>query len=178
MHFRNMPSTPTCAVATYVGGMACCTDGDVLLDAGGHGVMMGWETPLMRLHAERLCASGGDVLNVGFGMGIIDGFIGEIGSRSHTIVEAHPMVFAKMERDGWTDKRGVRCFLGRWQDVLPTLPDGSFDAKVHFHDRVGSKRKNILSLHQSVERDGNAQALEFFQSPVNYPGQFFCGRRA
>lgn len=37
--------------------------------------MMGWETPLMERHAAIICASGGDVLNVGFGMGIIDGFI-------------------------------------------------------------------------------------------------------
>ncbi len=36
---------------------------------------MGWETPLMERHAAIICASGGDVLNVGFGMGIIDGFI-------------------------------------------------------------------------------------------------------
>lgn len=37
--------------------------------------MMGWETPLMERHAEVICSGGGDVLNVGFGMGIIDGFI-------------------------------------------------------------------------------------------------------
>lgn len=37
--------------------------------------MMGWETPLMERHAAIICAAGGDVLNVGFGMGIIDGFI-------------------------------------------------------------------------------------------------------
>ena len=41
----------------------------------GEAVMMGWETPLMERHAAIICASGGDVLNVGFGMGIIDGFI-------------------------------------------------------------------------------------------------------
>lgn len=37
--------------------------------------MMGWETPLMERHAAIICEGGGDVLNVGFGMGIIDGFI-------------------------------------------------------------------------------------------------------
>ena len=36
----------------------------------------------MKRHAEIICASGGDVLNVGFGMGIIDGFIGQHKVRS------------------------------------------------------------------------------------------------
>lgn len=39
--------------------------------------MMDWETDLMRRHAEIICRKGGDVLNVGFGMGIVDGFIRE-----------------------------------------------------------------------------------------------------
>jgi protein arginine N-methyltransferase 2 len=37
--------------------------------------MMEWERPLMRAHAEVVCQTKGDVLNVGFGMGIVDGFI-------------------------------------------------------------------------------------------------------
>lgn len=37
--------------------------------------MMGWETPLMERHAAIICAAGSDVLNVGFGMGIVDTFI-------------------------------------------------------------------------------------------------------
>jgi hypothetical protein len=34
--------------------------------------MMGWEGPLMVKHAEVICAGGGDILNVGFGLGLID----------------------------------------------------------------------------------------------------------
>ncbi len=34
--------------------------------------MMGWEAPLMERHAAEICANGGDILNVGFGLGIID----------------------------------------------------------------------------------------------------------
>jgi type IV protein arginine methyltransferase len=47
-------------------------DGDKLLDANGEAVMMAWEKPLMLAHAHLLCQSGGDVLNVGFGLGLID----------------------------------------------------------------------------------------------------------
>ena len=38
-----------------------------LLDEDKRGVMMSWEDPLMKAHAEILGQSGGDVLNVGFG---------------------------------------------------------------------------------------------------------------
>ena len=41
--------------------------------------MMDWERPLMERHAALICgpgpAGGGDVLNVGFGLGIIDSAI-------------------------------------------------------------------------------------------------------
>jgi hypothetical protein len=72
-------------------------------------------------------ASGGrSVLNVGFGMGIIDGALQKRmqqhpGCR-HTIIEAHPAVYEKMLQDGWGSKEGVTILFGRWQDVLK-LPD-------------------------------------------------------
>lgn len=34
--------------------------------------MMGWEAPLMVRHAAIICARGGRVMNVGFGLGIVD----------------------------------------------------------------------------------------------------------
>ncbi len=35
--------------------------------------MMGWEKPLMVRHAEVICSSSGkDVMNVGFGLGLVD----------------------------------------------------------------------------------------------------------
>jgi hypothetical protein len=38
----------------------------------GEAVMMGWEGPLMVQHAAIICANGGDVLNIGFGLGLVD----------------------------------------------------------------------------------------------------------
>ena len=43
-----------------------------LLDDQGEAVMMQWEAPLMAAHANLICQNGGHVLNVGFGMGLID----------------------------------------------------------------------------------------------------------
>jgi len=46
------------------------------------GVMMDWEAPLMKRHAEIICEGRGDVLNIGFGMGIVDGCIAELQVRA------------------------------------------------------------------------------------------------
>ena len=50
----------------------------------------------MEAHAEAVCSAGGDVLNVGFGMGIVDTAIQRRRPRSHTIIEAHPDVHRRM----------------------------------------------------------------------------------
>lgn len=46
--------------------------GGNLLDEQGEAVMMPWEKPLMLAHANLICQRGGDVLNVGFGLGLVD----------------------------------------------------------------------------------------------------------
>jgi hypothetical protein len=61
---------------------------------------------------------GGDVLNIGFGMGIVDSFIQARSPRTHTIIEAHPGVHQRMLDAGWADRPGVRVVFGRWQDVI------------------------------------------------------------
>lgn len=46
--------------------------GSVLSDEGNKAVMMQWEGALMQAHARAICSQGGSVLNVGFGLGLID----------------------------------------------------------------------------------------------------------
>lgn len=113
-------------------------EGGDLLDAENRGVMMQWEEPLMEAHAAVLCdiyddddnenenENGVDVLNVGFGLGLIDTAFQEHGVRTHTIIEAHPDVHKKMIDDGWANKSGVHIVFGRWQDHIDNI--GDFDA--------------------------------------------------
>jgi protein arginine N-methyltransferase 2 len=97
-------------------------DRDRLLDDSTNGVMMEWETTLMRRSAEHLLpATGLRVLNVGHGMAIIDTIIQEKQPVSHHIIEAHPDVLKRMREQGWDNKPGVVIHEGRWQDIVPKL---------------------------------------------------------
>ncbi|KAI4723059.1 arginine N-methyltransferase 2 [Aureobasidium sp. EXF-10727] len=96
--------------------------GDRLLDADKNGVMMAWETDIMQKTVDKLCPEPGlRVLNVGHGMGIIDGIFQDKKVAVHHIIEAHPDVLARMRKDGWYEKPGVKIHEGRWQDVVPKL---------------------------------------------------------
>lgn len=97
--------------------------GDRLLDSDKNAVMMDWETEIMQKSVEKIVGSrsGLRTLNVGFGMGIIDGFFLSKSPEMHHIIEAHPQVHARMRSAGWYEKPNVTIHEGRWQDVLPKL---------------------------------------------------------
>lgn len=94
---------------------------DKVMDAESKAVMMAWEKPLMEAHAKAVCMGGGHILNIGFGMGLVDTAIQQYSPIKHTIVEAHPEVYGRMIQNGWSDKDNVKIIFGRWQDVLSQL---------------------------------------------------------
>lgn len=101
---------------------------DKLMDSESKAVMMAWEKPLMEAHAKAVCSGGGHVLNIGFGMGLVDAAIQQYAPVTHTIVEAHPEVYKRMIQTGWGDKENVKIVFGRWQDVISQLEtyDGTY----------------------------------------------------
>ncbi|KAG6532489.1 hypothetical protein ZIOFF_006335 [Zingiber officinale] len=80
-----------------------------------------WFKPLTTMLRFAVCNFKWRVLNVGFGMGLVDEAIQRYGPVEHTIVEAHPDVYDRMLRCGWGEKENVKIVFGRWQDVLPQL---------------------------------------------------------
>ncbi|GAA5908733.1 hypothetical protein JCM6882_008189 [Rhodosporidiobolus microsporus] len=129
----------------------------IALDQEGNGVMMGWETPIMRDTVEALleagegkAGAGGDgcwkgrrektyeelkkeeegeretlnVVNVGFGLGIVDTFLQSAHPTTHLIIEPHPSVLAFARENGWYDKPGVRFYEGTWKQWLKDLEEG------------------------------------------------------
>jgi len=91
------------------------------LKIGQWQVMQRWETPLMERLAEFVTHNRGDVLEVGFGLGISADAILRKGCRSYTVIEAHPMIAEKAREWGSNASVAVTVHEGFWQDIVPTL---------------------------------------------------------
>ena len=89
-------------------------------------VMMDWEVSIMEKSAEYICHNKGDVLEIGFGMGIAADYIQAQGVNSHTIIEIHPQILEKV--NAWASgKSNVTIIEGDWADLsLTDTYDGIF----------------------------------------------------
>jgi hypothetical protein len=120
---------------------------DKIVSEDGIEVMMSWESPIMEKCAEYICESKGDILEIGFGMGICSDYIQAQGVNSHTIVEIHPQIIEKLKV--WADdKSNVTIVEGDWSSVNLSTYDGIFldtfadDNLDTFKDFVSSKAKS------------------------------------
>lgn len=117
------------------------------------GVMMDWESGIMRKACESLFknASGDSaVLNIGFGMGIIDSMIQEKKPTKHYICEAHPDVLQQMRKDGWFEKENVVVLEGRWQDTLNVLLSQGVFFDGIYYDTFSEHYSDMLDLFDFV----------------------------
>ncbi|KAI0144259.1 putative arginine N-methyltransferase [Xylariaceae sp. FL1272] len=105
-----------------------------LVDDAQNGVMMAWETSIMRSSVEALLpglAIGKRILNIGFGMGIIDAMFHETHPSKHHIIEAHPEVlkhiaspdckFGSEWENSGPSEGAYKVHAGKWQDIMPKL---------------------------------------------------------
>ena len=87
-------------------------------------VMMDWEDSLMSASAAFVTEGGGDILEIGFGMGISAGYMHSHSINSHTIVENHPDIIPKAVK--WANnKSNVTIISQSWYNVKDSL--GTFD---------------------------------------------------
>jgi spermidine synthase len=97
------------------------------LTIAGQQVMQRWEAPLMKAMAEIATETHGDVLEVGFGMGISASLIQSMGVKSHTIIEYNEDVLKNGLEWRWSfPECDIRFVPGRWQDAEAQL--GTYDA--------------------------------------------------
>lgn len=94
-----------------------------ILDTSLNGIMMSWETPLMERTAALLAPRPGlRILNIGYGMGIIDTFFQKTSPSAHHIIEAHPSILAHMRNTVLgSSSPTIMIHEGKWQDVAPEL---------------------------------------------------------
>ena len=88
---------------------------DKIVELNGE-VMMSWESQIMGKSAEFICHNSGDVLEIGFGMGICADYIQAQGVNTHTIIEIHPQILERLNT--WaSDKSNVTIIEGDWNSV-------------------------------------------------------------
>ncbi len=88
-------------------------------------VMMDWEQPIMEKMAELAVSEGDNVLECGFGMGILSDAIQARNPASHTICENHPDIIPRLR--AWAEgKSNVILHEDRWYTLLGTK--GRYDA--------------------------------------------------
>ena len=115
------------------------------------------ETSLMQEIGEKLLENGGDVLEIGFGMGMTADIIYSASNvNSHTIIEVNPYIYEKGLE--WAkDKPSVNIILGNWFDVLPTLSQ-KFNSVFH-NARLDT---NLSKLLDTVKPLCNEDAIICF----------------
>ena len=180
-----------------------------LVDDEQNGVMMRWEWPLMKRHAQMMCgvedeplvleptgqmvprkellegcglsidASVEDetaemetfcVLNVGFGLGIVDSYIHQylaLKQRQnpdvqyvHYIIEAHPTVQKRMSELGWVDEKHLmgkrvnrpilRVLACRWQEAVEQLYEEGAQLDSMFFDTFGEDYHDMREWHDHL----------------------------
>ena len=115
-------------------------------------VMMTWEDSIMEASANYICEGGGDILEIGFGMGISANYIQANSISSHTIVENHPQMIEKAK--AWAkDKPNVNIVEGGWYDVKDSLStyDGIF-YDTWADDNTSDFTSELLNLIKSGSR--------------------------
>jgi protein arginine N-methyltransferase 2 len=117
-----------------------------LVDDEGNGVMMAWEADIMRQSVDALLPGrepGKRILNIGFGMGIIDTMFAETKPSRHHIIEAHSGVLEHISSPGskfgstWEESGpapgAFQVYKGKWQEVChQLLEEGQIYDAIYF----------------------------------------------
>lgn len=136
-----------------------------------HPVMEDWEKPYMSALADIAAQRGGQILEIGFGMGISAAFIaGKPNIRRHIIIEANGDVAARAREFAATiGSHRVEVLEGLWEEVIDHIPDGScdgilFDAYPLDESEVMNQAHFARVAYQKLRTGGS---FTYFSDEVN-----------
>ena len=125
---------------SYTSTTLIFSDDKITISESGAEVMMDWEAPIMSASAAYITQGGGDILEIGFGMGIASNYIQSHSISSHTIIENHPQIISK-SREWASGKSNVTIVSQSWYDVRNSL--GTYDGV--FYDTYGDDNAKQFS---------------------------------
>ena len=134
---------------SYTSSTLIFSDDKIIISGSTLDVMMKWEHPIMSASAAYVTQGGGDILEIGFGMGIASGYIQSHSISSHTIIENHPQVISKSIE--WASgKSNVTIVSQSWQEVSSSI--GTFDGI--FYDTYNEDYDEISSSLPLLTKSG------------------------
>lgn len=107
------------------------------------------EDLIMEESAKILCQNKGTVLNVGFGLGIIDNYIRDFKPKEHHIIEIHPQIYDLAIKDKFHQTSFLH--LGNWEDIVNQfmLKNKKFDA-IYFDTYTFNRDKKQWAMFGNI----------------------------
>ena len=89
------------------------------------------------------------MLNIGFGLGVIDNYIKKHNPKEHHIIEIHPQVYDLAIQQGFN--KIAKLYLGDWQDIIQEfiLKGKKFDA-IYFDTYTFSREKKQWAMFGKI----------------------------
>ena len=153
---------------TYISSSLKFYDNKIVVEDSGSNynnveVMMSWEDSIMSSSAAYVTENGGDILEIGFGMGMSANYIQSHSISSHTIVENHPQMIPKAVT--WANgKSNVTIISQSIEDCVDNL--GTFDGI--FYDTFGdSEFYDVMSGSLDNLKKDSGTKITFFHGSHN-----------
>jgi spermidine synthase len=135
---------------------------------------------LTEIYSHIVCQNGGDVLDIGFGLGYSAQKMSELSS-TYTCIEINPQIY-ETAREWAKDKPNVEIIFGDWIDIIPTLTkkfDGIFMdthddknyRKFEEYTKLVSKEGTILSIFNYFDLRDRSELNEYVCEidPLSFP---------
>jgi len=110
--------------------MKCKKGKETVLEIKGHEVMSSFELPYMQKLAEIVTRNGGNILNIGYGMGLIDNEI-ETYRKSRNLKKHYVVELNKYIANEAKKNKNLTVLEGDWHDVIKDFRGIQFDGIVY-----------------------------------------------
>ncbi|MGB5236433.1 MAG: class I SAM-dependent methyltransferase, partial [Flavobacteriaceae bacterium] len=114
-----------------------------------HEIMEEWLVPVMQAMAEEVAKDGGDILEIGFGLGVSAEMLMDFVPKSYTVIECNEVVietYYNPWKEIHTDKN-IRLVKGLWQDTIGAL--GQYDG-IFFHTYPLNEDEYLQYVNASI----------------------------
>ncbi len=154
-------------------------EGETVMRVMGHEVMSTYQIPYMQTLAEIVTRNGGDILNVGYGLGLLDEEIEKYRRKrkigNHYVVEINAHIAAEARRN-----KQLTVIEGDWRGAINDFRGTQFDGIAYDGYPLSLEevhRDGVMFIERIVERNllKKGGILTFFVDAADHLGERFLG---